>query len=255
MKGYKAFWLDEEGNYCTGGFAGSEYTIWEFNETKEVEGPSVLCYNGFHFFKEENFCFGFNFFKSKTDNTRICEVEVLGDIIEDIYKCVTNKIKLIRDVTDELINKVDKNHNSGDYNIGNHNSGNYNLGNYNIGNHNTGDYNLGNYNIGNYNTGNYNTGNYNTGNYNTGNYNTGLFNTDEPKMRMFNKETNMTYSEWVQSDLYICFDTNITGKTYKEVWKEWWKDNKLDDMIERIKRLPNFDKNIFYKITGINIDV
>lgn len=39
---------------------------------------------------------------------------------------------------------------------------------------------------------------------------------------------------------------------YEEAWKLWWKDN--SHKAEQIKALPNFDSEIFEKITGIKID-
>ena len=98
-------------------------------------------------------------------------------------------------------------------------------------------------------------------------------------MRAFNKETNIKYSDWLNSDDYIYFDIPLnvyvwysdmteqekkdhdyaknTGgylKTlwYKEAWAEWYKDNQ--DKKEKIKNLPNFDADIFEQITGIKIE-
>lgn len=109
-----------------------------------------------------------------------------------------------------------------------------------------------------------------------------MFNTDEPKMRAFNKETNIKMSEFLNSQLYIYFDIlltewidspnmtedekkeNQTHETtggylkkyeYKEAWSNWWLKNKSDEMIERINKLPNFDSKIFEEITGIDISV
>jgi hypothetical protein len=171
--------------------------------------------------------------------------------------------------------------NSGNYNSGNRNSGYCNSGNYNSGDYNSGNWNSGNRNSGDYNSGDYNSGNWNSGGCNSGNRNSGLFNTDEPKMRIFNKESDITYSEWLNSNSYIYFDiplneficeNDMTDKEkeehpewkttggylktleYKEAWAKWWEENKSEDMIKRIKNLPNFDSRIFKKITGISID-
>jgi len=72
-------------------------------------------------------------------------------------------------------------------------------------------------------------------------------------MRAFNKQTKIKFSDWARSSDYIYFDIDLEGKTYKEAWKEWWKKNKSEGMIKRIKRLPNFDSSIFFAITGIRI--
>ena len=178
--------------------------------------------------------------------------------------------------------------NSGDYNSGNYNSGNYNSGNRNSGDYNSGDYNSGGCNSGDYNSGNYNSGNYNSGSYNSGNYNktncsNGWFNTIEPKIHMFNK-----ISEWTKRDAenseankilaflaessckWICAE-NMTDEE-KEKHPEYktirgylksvdiWKDaaDKWKNLTEREKAvvmsIPNFDKETFKEITGIDID-
>jgi hypothetical protein len=165
--------------------------------------------------------------------------------------------------------------NSGDYNSGDYNSGNRNSGDYNSGDYNSGYYNSGYYNSGYYNSGYYNSGYYNSGDYNSGDYNSGWFNTNEPKMRMFNKDTNITYSEFakgkmVYPDLKVCSwveykdlpkdeqttDTkNMDGKlktlSYKDAWKEYWTRAGEEEK-EWFKNLPNFNAEIFEEITGIN---
>ena len=140
-------------------------------------------------------------------------------------------------------------YNSGDSNTGNRNEGCFNSGSCNIGHHNSGDFNEGNYNTGNYNEGNYNVGSYNTGHSNTGyfntcNFNSGMFNTTEPKMRIFNKECDMTSYEFFMSTE---FGMNVLlDKIYR-------KDLDAKD-IEHIKSLPNFDADIFKETTGIDIE-
>ena len=157
---------------------------------------------------------------------------------------------------------IDSKNNTGENNSGDCNSGNYNSGYRNSGN---------------CNSGYRNSGDCNSGDCNSGNCNSGWFNTNEPKMRFFNKDSDMTYSEFVKGeivypDLKICAwvnykdlpkyeqttDTkNMDGKlktlSYKDAWKEYWgraseKDKKW------FKSLPNFDAKIFEDITGINVD-
>jgi len=163
-------------------------------------------------------------------------------------------------------------------NTGCNNSGNYNSGNYNSGYYNSGYRNSGNYNSGNYNSGYYNSGYRNSGYYNSGNYNSGWFNTNEPKMRFFNKDSDVTWSEFskgriVYPDLKICAwvelddlskeDQTESAKqmggllktlTYQEAWAEYWgraseKDKKW------FQSLPNFNAEIFEEITGIDVGV
>jgi hypothetical protein len=168
------------------------------------------------------------------------------------------------------------NRNSGDYNSGDYNSGNRNSGSYNSGHRNSGNRNSGNFNSGNFNSGNRNSGDYNSGYFNSGDYNSGWFNTNEPKMRFFNKDSNLTYSEFAKQpriypDLKICAwvdnkdlpkDEQTTAteqmggklKTldYKEAWAEYW-GRASDDDKKWFQSLPNFDAKIFESITGINV--
>ena len=129
------------------------------------------------------------------------------------------------------------------------------------------------------NTGVDNSGYRNSGNFNSGDRNSGWFNTNEPKIRMFNKDTDMTYSEFcdkfdvVFPDLEICAWVNadkmtekekkeITGweqiggylktLTYHEAWAEYWKRASENDK-KFFLNLPNFDADIFKEITGIDV--
>ena len=183
--------------------------------------------------------------------------------------------------------------NAGNWNAGNENTGNRNAGNRNTGNRNTGDRNTGNRNAGNRNTGSGNAGDWNAGSGNTGNRNTGdwnstdfstgCFNTKEEKIRLFNKRSKWTYRDWrcsLARDLmcdcphaktvwinekYMTDSEKEENPTWKcsggylktiEVANEdrqaWW-DNLDDEEQEEIKRLPNFDKEIFKEITGIEV--
>ena len=185
------------------------------------------------------------------------------------------------------------NRNTGDCNTGNWNTGNWNTGNRNTGNRNTGDCNTGNRNTGDCNTGNWNTGDWNTGDYNTGNRNTGdwnlsddntgFFMTTKPVIYMFNKPTEYTdpkdiralpgmdvlsrgfeNSWWINSD-------NMTDEEkmkkpehktiggylkvvdFKTACKTMW--GKFNDKEKQaVRELPNFDHDIFMKITGIDSD-
>ena len=141
--------------------------------------PLKICSSDvFHFCESINAVH--EYYRVDTDN-RFCEVEVLGDIVQEDNKIGSNKIRIVREIIgqelDVLIGRA--NGNSGTFNTGNYNTGNYNTGNYNTGNYNTGDWNTGDRNTGNYNTGDWNTGNYNTGNCNTGDWNTGNCNTGD----------------------------------------------------------------------------
>ncbi|WP_074097879.1 pentapeptide repeat-containing protein [Clostridioides difficile] len=169
--------------------------------------------------------------------------------------------------------------NTGNYNTGYCNSGNWNTGNYNTGNHNTGYCNSGNWNEGCWNTGNYNIGNCNSGDWNIGDYNAGVFCTDVPKIRMFNKETDLTYEDWMNSEARNILKRNsyltkwiriddmteeeeknnpgyeinngyLKVFTFEEMCKNMW-DSLTEEEKKIIMEIPNFDRGIFKEITGI----
>ena len=169
-------------------------------------------------------------------------------------------------------------YNSGNYNSGYYNRGNYNSGNYNSGYRNSGYYNSGDRNSGYRNSGDCNSGDYNSGNYNSGDYNSGWFNTNEPKMRFFNKDSDLTYSEFVKNnliiypDLHTCnwiyekdmteeekinnpnyhtLDGYLKKMDYKEAWTEYWNRASESDK-NFFLTLPNFNSEIFKEITGID---
>jgi uncharacterized protein (DUF2237 family) len=223
MKGYKAF---DEDLKCRG-------FQYEIGETFEIEEKPEMCKRGFHFCKTIEDCY---LFYDTGDDTRICEIEALGDIIsdEEKVKYCTNKIKIVAEIIgkekkcntnnsstgyfntgdcntgNENMGKYNTgNHNEGDFNTGLNNTGHSNTGNLNIGDYNTSDYNIGNYNTGDCNTGYYNTGHYNlgrhnTGSFNYGNYSTGLFNTEiNPKIKIFDKDSDWTMDDWDRSKARI----------------------------------------------------
>jgi hypothetical protein len=166
MKGYKAFNKDLK---CRG-------MQYEIGGTYELEGSPICCIQGFHFCKSISDCYKFY---AMLDETRICEVEALGEVVtNDGFKYCTNKIHVIREVENPKV-KSNTNEtcsgfcNSGNWDSGNCNSGNYNSGNWNSGDYNTGDYNGGNINSGNWNSGRHNSGNCNSGNCNSGDHNIG----------------------------------------------------------------------------------
>ena len=180
-------------------------------------------------------------------------------------------------------NRNTGNRNTGDCNTGNRNTGNRNTGDCNTGNRNTGNRNTGNRNTGNRNTGDWNTGNRNTGDWNKSSFNTGCFMTEEQKIMFFNKPSDWTYNDWLRSDARYLLNripknvvewiysedmtdeekaehpTHETTGGYLKVLDEsdcgqlWW--GSLSDRQKNIiKALPNFDPEIFYQCTGINVN-
>ena len=255
MKGYKAFnagWKCRDFQYEIG-------KTYELPEGQELK----MCECGFHFCRNPIDVFGYY---DMTDDVLIAEVEALGEIQQEGTKYCTDKIRIVKEFTRKQLKALildgkyntGKN-NTGDYNSGDRNSGSYNSGycnsgdcnsgDYNSGDRNSGSYNSGSYNSGycnsgSYNSGNYNSGSCNSGSYNSGDYNSGIFNTDEPKMRAFNCECDVTTSEFLKSLDYDFYDLcdRISNK------------NLADGDVDKIKALPNFDAKIFAEITGIEVE-
>ena len=299
MKGFKVFNSD----WTCRGFQ------FEVGKTFTEDVTPVCCDRGFHFCTKAADCF--RYYSFDPDN-KVAEVEALGDIDtnNDDSKCCTNKIHIIREITwQEVLDLVNLgkactglcnsgnrnsgdcnsgNRNSGLCNSGNRNSGNRNSGNRNSGNRNSGDWNSGNRNSGNRNSGNRNSGDCNSGNRNSGDWNktcfsNGCFNTESPKIFLFNKPSDWTYQDWLNSDArYILMDCpsnvlawvwdddmtdeekeqhpeySVTGGFLKHIEKEtgrqmWW-DGLSDRKKDIVMQLPNFDKDIFKEITGITVE-
>ena len=289
MKGYKVF--------------NSDWTCRDFQfevgKVFEEDVTPVCCDRGFHFCTKASDCF--NYYSFNPDN-KVAEVEALGDIDThaDDSKCCTNKIHIIREITWQEVldlvnlgkactglcnsgNRNSGNRNSGDCNNGDCNSGDCNSGNCNSGNRNSGDWNNGDCNSGNCNSGNRNSGDCNSGDWNKTCFSNGCFNTESPKIFLFNKPSDWTYQDWLNSDArYILMDCpsnvlvwvwdddmtdeekeqhpeySVTGGFLKHIEKEtgrqmWW-DGLSDRKKDIVMQLPNFDKDIFKEITGITVE-
>lgn len=277
----------------------------------EEEGELNVCGHGMHFCQTAADCFNYYSFNSEN---KVAEVIAYGEVRTDGDKSCTDKLEIVREIPwDEVLRIVNtgKNctgrcntgdyntgyYNTGDYNTryyntgdcntgdrntGNSNTGNCNIGDRNTGSRNTGDWNTGNCNTGYYNTGYGNTGDYNTGDWNKSSFNVGCFNTEEQKIMLFNKPSDMTYREWMDSDArYLlnqipknvvewvdeedmtdeektAYPTYETIGGYLKTLDEsesgqlWW--NGLSDCDKQIiKNILNFDPDIFYECTGIRV--
>ena len=270
MKGYKVFKSDWT---CRGFY-------YEVGKTYEMKEDPVCCERGFHFCGKLIDCFNYYHFDSEN---KVAEIEALGAIDDDgnEEKYCTNKIKIVRELSwHEVLDLV----NTGKDNTGRDNTGNRNTGNRNTGNWNTGNRNTGDWNTGNWNTGNCNTGDWNTGDWNSTDFSTGCFNTKEEKIRLFNKRSKWTYRDWrcsLARDLMCdCPHTKTvwinekymtdSEKEENPTWectggylkiieatnedKQKWWDNLDDEDREEVMSLPNFDKDIFKEITGIEVN-
>ena len=263
----------------------------------EEEGELDVCGHGMHFCQTAADCFNYYSFNSEN---KVAEVIAYGDVRTDGDKSCTDKLEIVREIPwDEVLrivnigknctgrcntgNRNTGDWNTGDCNTGDWNTGNRNTGNRNTGNRNTGDWNTGNRNTGNRNTGNRNTGDWNTGDWNKSSFNTGCFNTEEQKIMLFNKPSDMTYSEWLGSDARYLLNqipkdvvewvyeedmtdaekaahpTYETTGGYLKVLDEsecgqlWW-GSLSDRRKEIIKAIPNFDAEIFFQCTGVRVD-
>ena len=257
IKGYKVFnpdWTCRDFQY-------------EVGKTYKIDVTPVICERGFHFCKEAKDCF--NYYEFNSDN-KVAEVIAHGQVYEEVDKCATNKIEIVREIPwHELLTIV----NLGNYNSGYQNSGNCNSGNCNSGN----------WNSGNRNSGYWNQGDYCTGDFNISDHETGCFCTEEHNIRIFDIETDMRFREWRNSRAYrlltrINFSPNrwileydMTDEEkqshpeYKttsgylkvcntnEAFIDWWR-LLSDSEREVIKSIPNFNAEKFRKITGIIIE-
>lgn len=257
VKGFKVFnpdWTCKDKQYgCPGRF-------------EEDVTPSI-CNKGMHFCKRASDCFNYYSFDP---NNKVAEVIAYGEVSEEGNKCATNKLEVVRKIPwSELLDLV----NTGKGCTGLCNSGNCNSGNRNSGN----------WNSGNYNSGNCNSGNYNSGNWNKTNFSNGCFNTIEPKIHLFNKPSEWTYQDWLNSDARYLLN-QLPGNVIKYIWLDdmtneekaahpeaettggylkildnsecaviWWR-GLSDGQKAIITAIPNFDKAIFKEITGIDVD-
>ena len=286
MKGYKAFLSDMTTKH-------GDNTVYEVGKTYTVEGEVRICENGYHFCKK---CVDVYDYYSKP--CRICEVNVTGAVQTQGNKSVGRRLKILRELTaDEissLCNSGNRNSgnrnsgnrnsgycNSGDWNSGDWNSGNRNSGNRNSGYWNSGDWNSGNRNSGNRNSGYCNSGDWNSGDWNSGDCNSGYCNTTEPTVRLFDHQTDITFSDFKWSRAYglLCHIPSdcLTWK-YSEYMTDdekaahpehettggflylekadrqaWW-ESLSDDSKAAITSMPYFDAEKFFICTDIKVN-
>ena len=219
---------------------------YEVGKIFEEDVTPSCCNRGFHFCKELKDCF--NYYPFNPDS-KCCTNKIQIDEESDDSKCCTNKIQIVEEISWEDVLRM---------------------------------VNLGKGNAGLCNSGNRNSGDCNSGDCNKTNFSNGCFNTEEPKIFLFNKPSDWTYRDWLNSDArYLLnqiprnvvdwiWSDNMTDEEkeqhpeyevvggYLKILDEsecgqlWW-----DSLSERykniIKAMPNFDKEIFEDVTGIKI--
>jgi len=280
-KGFKAF-NRIEGRTDAGKCRGF---LFEEGRTYEIDGELELCKNGFHACKNAVLCLEYY-----PTATLFAEIEFLGDCLYEQpteHKGCSSKIRIIRFFgIEELFldssgnsgksnsgyynsgsyNSGDRNSgssNSGDYNSGDRNSGSWNSwyrnsgdrnsGSYNSGGWNSGDRNSGYYNSGDYNSGDRNSGYYNSGSWNACNREGGYFNTeDATQIRVFNKLCDLSVWNKTPKPELIHFQLDV-GLGYKGSWQKSYKAASKEDK-ELLLALPNFDKDVFFELTGIDVE-
>lgn len=231
MTGYKVFNPD----FTCRGFQ------YEVGKTYKHDGPLSICHSGFHFCREVADCFNYYSFDPKN---KVAEIEATGLVESDRDKSVTNEITIVREIPWEEMLAIA--------------------------------------NTGKGCTGLKNTGNWNTGDWNTGDRNTGFFSTITPKVTLFEKPTDMTCGEvceipgilvldWNYENNWWIYSKNMTEEEktahpehetlggylksipFKDACALMWK-NLTEGEKAQVKTIPNFDADIFYRITGIEVE-
>ena len=122
----------------------------------------------------------FNYYSFNSEN-KVAEVIAYGEVLTEGDKSCTDKLEIVREIPwDEVLRIV---------------------------------------NLGKNCTGRCNTGNRNTGDWNKSSFNTGCFNTEEQKIMLFNKPSDMTYREWMNSDARYLLNRipkNVVELVYEE---------------------------------------
>ena len=234
MRGYKAF--------------NSDLTCrdmqYEVGKEYKFDGEPIPCRQGFHFCETISDCYEFY---PMEDDTRICEVEALGEITQEGVKFVTNYIKVLDEVTGENLKKG----NTGSSNSGYRNSGYRN-----------------------------------SGDWNSGDRSSGVFCTEkQPTIKIFDVQTDWTFGDWEDSEAYrvmskcpYSYSDYISADDMTDEEKErhpeyktiggyikvfsvtnadkqsWW-DSLSNRERQAVYDLPNFDADKFFSCTGIKAEV
>lgn len=205
---------------------------YEIHKTYEYDGDIELCSQGFHFCRKLRDVHTFYNLKK----SRICEIKADGKIIDGDKKSVCARISIIRELSREEIDAA--------INTGKDNTGLFNSGDYNSGDGNSGD-------------------------FCSCDYSSGIFMTKKITYEAFNKQlTKEEYDALIESEGFTILQrfrlysfktrTEKNGQkrlihlSYKASWRIFWQS--LTPMQKlTIKRMPHFDTDVFYEITGIKL--
>ena len=242
---------------------GMQFEVGKTYDTGAKDNEIKLCSNtAFHYCNSIEQVHSY-YSCDPAQQNRFCEIEVLGAEITDGKKCGSNKIKLVREIVgDELKTLIGQiNGNTGLFNSGSWNSGSYNSGSWN-----SGSWNSGLRNSGSWNSGSWNSGLWNSGDWNSCNYSNGVFcNQEDKDIRIFNKPSGMSLEEFWDSKYYRALQSEpleltywddkneeLKCRSYKDACAIWW--SKLTEKNKKIiQEIPNFDPEIFFDITGIDV--
>ena len=262
MKGFKGFKQDLT---CMG-------FQYEVGKTYQYEGEVRVCNRGFHFCKNVGDIEAFYSLRK----SRICEIEADGIIkcADTQYAC--SKIRIVRELSKEEIlaqANIGCNNtglfNVGDENVGKENVGDWNVGSWNVGNGNVGDGNVGSWNVGDWNVGDGNVGSFNSGAICSCDNSSGIFMSRRISYEAFNKS--LSANEYRLLKISEGFDILKRFKlysfkarllkenpkqrvylSYKESWRMFWQTLTPKEKLA-VKRMPHFDAQVFYEITGIKL--
>ena len=237
---------------------------------------SIAHFNGLSALEEDKYNkWEYNTDKKEITADRLVTTDDRDKVIESIEAYLKDKdIMFLRNLYNR--NSGDKNSgdkNSGDRNSGDRNSGDKNSGDRNSGDRNSGDGNSGYRNSGDGNSGYRNNGDGNSGDGNSGDGNSGciighfsskkmffLFNkpcteTEAAKVYGLNLWRYFNLNKWISKCTMSAKEKKdnptykITGGYLKTLsYKEAWA-NVPQEIIDKIKKLKNFDEKVFFSIT------
>ena len=212
---------------------GVQFEVGKIYDTGAKDDEIRLCSNTVYHYCDNIKQVHTHYSCNPAQQNRFCEIEVLGAEVTDGEKCGSNKIKLVREIVgDELKTLIGQiNGNTGLFNSGYRNSGDWN-----------------------------------SGDWNSCNYSNGVFcNQEDKNIRIFNKPSGMSLEEFWDSRYFKALrsepleltywdnkNKKLKCRSYKDACAIWW--SKLTEKNKKIiQEIPNFDPEIFFDITGIDI--